>query len=62
MTSLLASGVDREVCKMCLAIVTVTTPIAAALFLWILQSADGGNSYWAGIAMLISVRYLAKVA
>jgi hypothetical protein len=64
-TTLLENGVNRADCKKFLAIYSIATPVCATLagyFLWFLPSADGGNSDWTGIAMLVSVRCLAKVA
>ena len=62
-TSLLASGVDWADCKKFLAIFSVATPVCAALagpLLWFFQCAGGGNNDWSVIAMLVSVRCLAK--
>ena len=63
-TSLLASGANRTDCKKYLAIFAIATPVCATLagyFLWFLQSADGGNNDWSGIALLVSVCCLAKL-
>jgi hypothetical protein len=60
--SLSADGVNREDCKKYLAIFSTATIAIAAIFRCLLQPTDGGKNDWTGIAMLISVRYLAKVA
>jgi hypothetical protein len=50
-------------CKKFLMIFSMATHVCAAityLFLPFFQPADGGDNDWAGIAMLVSVRRLAK--